>query len=302
MTASVKDLRRALARDLIATTPGDRLPPIRTLAVRFGASIGATQTALAGLSADGAVVLDSRPHHGAVLVARDVTRLYRIAEPGPLLVCLSLPSTDRIHGLATAIKASFVAADLEAYLVFTRGSRPRLEALREGRNHLTIVSAMAADALAGPDLETVLILTPNSFVREHRVYFIEGRTARGPMRVAIDPSSLDFERLTALEFEGQDVQLVPINYLTTIREMQAGRIDAAILDVEDALMRFPPDIGSRPLSDRVLTALDHANTRAAFVCRAQDVAVRSLVRACLDPAALLAVQQQVIAGSRPPDF
>ena len=66
--------------------------------------------------------------------------------------------------------------------------------------------------------------------------------------MAVDPSSLDFERLTRLEFEGQDVELVDMNYLTTIRAMQAGTIDAAILDVEDALMRFPADIGSRPLS------------------------------------------------------
>lgn len=302
MATTVKGLRRSLARDLMTLEPGERLPPIRTLANRFGASVGATQETLAGLVMEGAVELDSHPGRGAVLVSRDTARLYRVAEPSPLLVCLSLPSTDRIHGLATAIKARCVDAGLEAYLVFTRGSRPRLDAVRQGRSHIAVVSALAADVLGPPDLVTALVLTPNSFVREHRVFFMEGRPQADPPRVAVDPSSLDFERLTWLEFEGQDVEFVAMNYLTTIRAMQAGTIDAAILDVEDALMRFPSDIGSRPLSPGVLAVLGDSNTRAAFVCRTDDVAVRALVRECLDPTLLLAVQQEVMSGTRPPEY
>jgi YhfZ C-terminal domain len=302
MATTVKGLRRSLARDLMTVGPGERLSPIRTLAKRYRASVGATQEALASLATDGAIELDSHPGRGAILVSRDPGRLYRAAEPGPLLVCLSLPSTDRIHGLATAIKSRCVAAGLETYLVFTRGSRPRLDSVRQGRSHIAVVSALAADFLGPPDLVTELVLTPNSFVREHRVYFLEGRPQAGRLRVAVDPSSLDFERLTTLEFVGQDVELVGMNYLTTIRAIQAGTIDAAILDVEDALMRFPPDIGSRPLSPRVLTTLGDSNTRAAFVCRSEDVAVRAFVRECLDPTLLLAVQQEVMSGTRPPEY
>jgi hypothetical protein len=286
---------------LFAIEPGAAMPPIRALARRYGASVGATQGALAGLVADGAAVLDSRPGRGTRVLDRDIGRLYRMLDAGPLLVCLSLPSTERIYGLATAIKASLAEAGLECYLVFTRGSRPRLESLRQGRNHLTIVSALAAEALGPPDLETVLVLAPSSFVREHRVYYVE-RPLVERLRVAIDPSSLDFERLTLLEFADQDVRYVPLNYLTTVREMEAGAIDAAILDVEDVLMRFPPHIGSRPLSPAVLERLDHANTRAAFVCRADDQVVRTIARECLPSARLEAIQQDVIEGSRPADF
>jgi hypothetical protein len=301
MTAFVKELRRSLARDLFAIMPGSAMPPIRDLARRHGASVGATQGALAGLVADGAVSLDSRPGRGAVLVDRHIGRLYGSLEAGPLLVCLSLPSTERIYGLATAIKATLASAGLESYLVFTRGSRPRLDSLRQGRNHMAIVSALAAEALGPPDLATVLVLAPNSFVREHRVYFVE-RPHAGRLRVAIDPSSLDFERLTLREFAGQDVRFVPLNYLTTIREMEAGAIDAAILDVEDVLMRFPPHISSRPLSPALLTELDHANTRAAFVCRTDDQVVRTIAQWCLPVTDLETIQQEVITGHRPPDF
>jgi hypothetical protein len=165
-----------------------------------------------------------------------------------------------------------------------------------------VVSALAADILCPPDLETVLVLGPGSFVREHRVYFGEGRDANGRRRVAVDHSSLDFERLTQLEFAGQDVEFVALNYLTAIREMMAGTVDEVILDVDDALMRFPSRIGSRPLSDGVRASLDHANTRAAFVCRSEDAAIRSLTHECLDPALLTAIQRDVVAGVRAPEF
>lgn len=302
MTASVKELRRSFARELLAMPPGSPLPPIRSLAERSGASVGAAQRALASLASDGAVVLDSRPGRGGILVTRDIGLLYRALESGPLLVSLSLPSTERIHGLATAIKELLGLGGLESYLVFTRGSRPRLDSLRQGRSHMTVVSALAADILCPPDLEAPLVLAPGTFVREHRVYFVEGREPNGRRRVAVDHSSLDFERLTQLEFEGQDVDFVGLNYLTAIREMMAGTVDEVILDVDDALMRFPSSIGSRPLSDSVRASLDHANTRAAFVCRCDDAVVRTIVRECLDPARIAAIQRDVVAGARAPEF
>lgn len=302
MTASVKELRRSLARELLVIPPGGPLPPIRVLAHRFDASVGATQGALAGLAADGAVVLDTRPGRGGVLVGRDIGVLYRALEAGPLLISMSLPSTERIHGLATAIKERLGAHGLESYLVFTRGSRPRLDSLRQGRNHLTVVSALTAEALAPPDLETILVMARGSFVREHRVYFVEGRASNGRRRVAVDHSSFDFERLSQLEFAGQDVELVPLNYLVAVREMIAGTVDEVILDVDDALMRFPPSIGNRPLAREVRSGIDDANTRAAFVGRADDAAVRAIALECLDPERLAAIQRDVVAGVRAPEF
>ena len=50
----------------------------------------------------------------------------------PLLLALSLPSTERINGLATAIRSSLGAAGVETYLMFIRGSRPRIAALGQG--------------------------------------------------------------------------------------------------------------------------------------------------------------------------
>jgi hypothetical protein len=95
---------------------------------------------------------------------------------------------------------------------------------------------------------------------------------------------------------------VPLNYLKFVREIETGRIDAGILDVDDALMRIPADMPSRSLSERTLAALAGSNLSTAFVARAKDLATQSVIRSCLDPAAMIQIQEDVIAGRRPPEY
>jgi hypothetical protein len=296
-------LRRQLARELLQAAPGVALAPIRALAARFGASVGATQMDLAQLADEHVVTLDSRPGRGGVLVERDVGRLFAEAEGMPLLLALALPSTERINGLATAIRSNLADAGVETYLTFIRGSRPWLAALAEGRCNVAVMSRLAADALAGgPPYSILMLLPPGTFVREHRIFLAPGGPPRERrLRVGIDRSSFDFEHLTELEFGGR-ADLVPLNYLTFVREMTAGHIDAGILDVDDALMRIPPDMQSRPLSDRVLETLDGANLSTAFVGRTGDIATRAVIESCLDPVTMTRVQDDVVAGRQPPEY
>jgi hypothetical protein len=298
-----EELRRRLARQLPQSRPGDPLPPIRALAVSFGASIGATQIALTQLADEGLVTLDSRPGRGGVLIERDVGRLFEESERMPLLLALSLPSTERINGLATAIRSSLGAAGVETYLMFIRGSRPRIAALVQGRCSVAVMSRLAADSLAAdPAFAIVLTLPSGTFVREHRVFLAPGGPPRRRRwRVGIDRSSFDFERLTELEF-GDSADYVPLNYLKFVREIETGRIDAGVLDVDDALMRIPAGMPNRPLSAGVLEALGEANLSTAFVARSSDVATKAVIEACLDVAAVVQIQEDVIAGRRPPEY
>ena len=296
-------LRRDVALILIRTEEGAPLPPIRHLATRFGSSVGATQMAIARLVDEGAVEIDSRPGRGTVLLHKNIGGLFAAIHQGPLLIALPLPSTERINGLATAIKASLTARGVEAYMVFIRGSRPRIAALAQERCHLAVVSRLAAFELIGPAYEILLTLPPGSYVHEHRVFFVGDQPVSGRrMRVGIDPSSRDFERLTELEFADVKVELIALNYLRAVRAMEDGTIDAAILDTEDALMRFPPGLAHRALSARVQTHLAGANLEAAFVGRAGNEVMQEIVASCLVPAEILRIQQDVIAGRRPPEY
>jgi hypothetical protein len=295
-------LRRDVAMVLIRAEEGATLPPIRQLAGRFGSSVGATQMAIARLVEEGAVEVDSRPGRGAVLLHKRIGGLFAAINDGPLLVALPLPSTERINGLATAIKASLTARGVEAYMVFIRGSRHRIAALAQDRCHVAVLSRLAARDLTGPAYDVLLTLPAGSYVLEHRVFHVPEPAGGRRLRVAIDPSSRDFERLTELEFADVDVELVPLNYLRSVRAMADGTIDAAILDSEDALMHFPPGLANRSLSERVRTELGGANLEAAFVARSGNAVIREIVDSCLVPAEILRIQDEVIAGRRPPEY
>jgi hypothetical protein len=298
-----EELRRRVARQLLQAQPGDPLPPIRTLATAFGASIGATQIALTQLADEGMVTLDSRPGRGGVLVDRNVGRLFEESERVPLLLALSLPSTERINGLATAIRSTLGGAGVETYLTFIRGSRPRIAALTQGRCNIAVMSEFAARSLAtGRRFDIVLTLPSGTFVREHRVFLAPGGPPRNrPWRVGIDRSSFDFERITELEF-GDAAEYVPLNYLKFVRELETGRIDAGVLDVDDALMRIPAGMPSRSLSSRVLETLGGTNLSTAFVARSSDIATKAVIESCVDVAAVTRIQEDVIAGRRPPEY
>lgn len=278
------------------------MPTIRQLASRFGASVGATQMALARLVDEGTVDIDSRPGRGAFLLHKSLGGLFSAVHDGPLLVALPLPSTERINGLATAIKSSLTARGVEAYMVFIRGSRHRIAALSQDRCQIAVVSRLAARELTGPAFDVLLSLPAGSFVLEHRVFYMPEPTTGRRLRIAIDPSSRDFERLTELEFAGVDVELIPLNYLRSVRAMADGTIDAAILDSEDALMHFPPGLANRPLSDWVRNELQGANLEAAFVGRAGNTVIREIVASCFVPAEILRIQDDVIAARRPPEY
>ena len=64
---------------------------------------------------------------------------------------LPLASSPRYEALATAIKQLLTKAGLEVFLIFVRGSRQRLQAVRDGRCHLTVMSSFAAAELCGPE-------------------------------------------------------------------------------------------------------------------------------------------------------
>jgi hypothetical protein len=295
-------LRRDVATVLLRADEGEALPPIRQLASRFGSSIGATQMAVARFVEDGVVEIDSRPGRGTILVHKRIGGLFAAIHDGPLVIALPLPSTERINGLATAIKASLTARGVEAYMVFIRGSRHRIAALSQDRCQIAVVSTLAARDLTGPAFDVLLTLPARSYVFEHRVFYVpEGGTGRR-LKVAIDRSSRDFERLTELEFAGVDVELVPLNYLRSVRALTDGTIDAAILDSEDALMHFPPEMANRSLSDRVQDELAGANLEASFVGRSGDPVIRELVSTCFVPTEILRIQAEVIAGRRPPEY
>ena len=298
------DLRQEIAALLMTTVAqGERLPTVRGLAVRFGASIGTVQGVLARLERDGAVELAHRGRRGAYLERRSLERLWAAAESEPLILSLPLPLTPRVNGLATAVRALLNEAGVPAYLTFVRGSRRRLEELRHDRCRVAVMSALAAgERSAG---ETIAQELPSqSYVGEHRVYLRPDVTAIDrPLRVVFDRDSADFQRITELEFAGQGAEFVPATYMQFARLFDEGRVDGAVWDADEALAaHLPALMTERPLSAGVRHSLADANSRATFLVRSDDHVAHHVVTTVLRPPALLAIQQEVITGTRVPEY
>lgn len=295
-------LRRCLALTVMDLEPGARVPTIRDLAKDCGASVGATQMALSRLEHDSAIVIERRGRYGTFLQQRALGPLWSAAEGRPLVLSLPLPSTLRIQGLATAIKAAISAAGIDVFLVFLRGSRQRMATLRLHQCDAVVMSSLAAVELAGNGTCVAVELSPSSFVREHRVYYVPSGRVGGRLRVGIDRDSIDFERLTELEFGDVDAEFMPGPYMHAVALMRDRRLDAAVGDVEEAFVRFPSFVRDRRLSDKVREVIGDRNTRAAFVCRTDDVATHVVLKDSLDDASIAVTQAEVLAGQRVPEY
>jgi hypothetical protein len=291
-----------LAREFLGLNVDNRLPTVRAIARHHVVSVGTAHSALARIEEVGAIEVDRRGRNGAFLQRRDVGALWFLAEREPLIVALPLPNTPHCHGLATAVTSLLRDAHVRCYCVFIRGSRQRLQALRDRRCHVAVMSALAAEERLGTEV-IALELPVQTLVAEHRVYFAERpATAGNRVRVVLDRDSADFERLAEIEFRGAQVEFVEGTYNQLGRLLREDLADAGIWDVEEGHTRLPPPIRSRPLSDRSLAELRGRNTRATFVAPANHDSVRHVIAAALDSQAILRIQQEVMAGDRTAEY
>jgi len=142
---SVADIVPTLARRFLAELDlGSRLPTVRALAREHRSSNSSVHAAIGRLEKGGAISIETRGRAGAFLVRRSVERLWAMMNTGPLVIALPLASSPRYEALATAIKQMLTSAGLDVILTFTRGSRQRLQAVRDGRCHLAAMSSCAA--------------------------------------------------------------------------------------------------------------------------------------------------------------
>jgi hypothetical protein len=300
---TISDLVPELAgRFLTADMPPSRIPTIRQLARDHGSSLASVHAAIGRLEETGAIRIETRGRLGAVLVERSVARLWAVAENGPLVISLPLASSPRYEALATAIKQLLTASGLEVFLIFVRGSRQRLQAVRERRCHLTVMSSFAAGELCGPEDSVVVELAPDSYNTGHRVFYSAANPDTHPLRVIVDRHSADQQLLTALEFTGPDITLVPAMPAQIARLLANGQADAAVWTVDEMQVGRPEGILDRPLSPAVRTQIGDRMTRAVLVGRAVDAEVLRAITTPIRRSAVAEIQADVLAGRVVPEY
>jgi hypothetical protein len=300
---ALTDIVPELARQfLTAPQPPARLPTIRDLAHDHRSSLSSIHAAIGRLEEADAVTIETRGRLGAFMVGRSVGRLWAIATNGPLVISLPLASSPRYEALATAIKQLLTAAGLEVFLIFVRGSRQRLQAVREGRCHLTAMSSFAATELCGPEDNVVVELGPDSYNTGHRVFYTSANPDPHPLRVIVDRHSADQQLLTALEFEGPDVTLIPAMPAQIARLLANNQADAAVWTVDEMQVRRPEGILERPLKPEVRAKIGDRMTRAVLVGRSAEAAPLRAVAAPIEPEAVARIEADVLAGRIVPEY
>jgi hypothetical protein len=299
LTDIVPELARLF---LTAPEPPARLPTIRDLAHDHRSSLSSIHAAIGRLEEADAVTIETRGRLGAFMVDRSVGRLWAIATNGPLVISLPLASSPRYEALATAIKQLLTVAGLEVFLIFVRGSRQRLQAVREGRCHLTAMSSFAATELCGPEDSVVVELGPDSYNTGHRVFYTPAYPDPHPLRVIVDRHSADQQLLTALEFKGPDVTLIPAMPAQIARLLANNQADAAVWTVDEMQVRRPEGILDRPLRPEVRAKIGDRMTRAVLVGRSADAAPLRAVAAPIQPEAVAQIEADVLAGRIVPEY
>jgi hypothetical protein len=240
---------------------------------------------------------------GSFLKTMSINKLWGFASGSPMVISHTLPSNRRYEGLATGLKQSFAEAGVDAYFIFIRGSRTRLQALREGRCQIAILSCFAAEGLQNNQDVMALSLPEGSFVGEHYVYYRPDSAQSGQNRIAaIDEDSYDQSQLTRIEFEGQDITYKTITFMNIHRYLSEKQVDLAIWTEEDMVNRLGSAIQRRPLANSTSTMIQKKNTKATLMVRRDDTATQAIIKKVLQPEKLIAIQQAVINGLIVPEY
>jgi hypothetical protein len=300
-----EDIVARFARYLLQLREGERMQSVRDFARTHSASVGTISNALAQIEGSGAVTLERRGHLGSFVTARSLGALWGLAEGEPLVLSFPLIAHPRLEGLATSLKKHLSAAGIDVYLMFIRGSRTRMKALREGRCHIAVMSQFAAEALCTADEQIALALPAESYVGRHAVFYRPGSSTEGvgrPLRVAVDRDSFDVEGLTKLEFADQYVEYKPVTFSQLPRLLKGDYVDAGIWSMDDMSPHIGAQIAHRPLSPQVTTQVRDGDTSAALVIRRENTSVRAVTAALLDPATVLDLQRRVMDGEMVPEY
>jgi hypothetical protein len=299
----VSDIVPALARELLLEPPPpSRLPTVRELAVRHRASLSSIHAAMGRLREIGAIEVETRGPLGAFMVGRSTGKLWEAIEGGPLVIALPLASSPRYEALATAIKHGLTQAGLEVFLIFVRGSRQRLQAVREGRCNLAVMSAFASGELCGPEDAVVHELWAHSYNTGHLVFYTQRALTARPIRVLVDRHSADQQLQSAHEYAADSDTILPAKTSQIARMLSDGRGDAAVWTADEMLVNRPPGLLDRPLSDPVIERIGDQDTRAVLVGRAADADVLHATTAVLAGPEIEQMQTDVLAGVVTPEY
>jgi hypothetical protein len=280
---------------------GERVPPIAQLEIDCGASRGTVQSALAYLQEKNAISLIRHGHVGTFVESIDKKILFGLLDKKGIVGVMPLPYSKRYEGLATGLYTSLRETGLDVSLAFMRGSENRLKGLRDGHYDFVVLSKMSAGEVVGESGAFRIACTfgRQTYVGNHILVTSPNASAtKGKMKIGMDYTSNDQRILTEKYFAGQDVLYVPLIYSQILEAIKAGKIDAAIWNIDD--IGLLSDTFTVQKLEKPVT--DGTDTEASVLCRADDTITKTVFSTMLEKGKVIGRQQDVMNGMLLPEY
>lgn len=221
-----------IAKELLGTPTGSRLPTIADYAESFSCSRGIVQNALANLESKQVIILDRLGKRGTYLAGKEEEGLFACSGLRHLTASMPPPVNRYFAGLATGICQQMNACPLPFTFAFVQGSRNRVQALAAGAYDFVVITGYSARFYEEkyPEVEMAFPFADSVYSLPHKLYISHpGKTQiEDGMTVAVDPSSYDQVAITRQLCRGKRVQILEMPLVSAAYSFYSGKIDCLV--------------------------------------------------------------------------
>lgn len=295
-----------MARDLILTDVGERIPTIAEYTEIFGVSRGIVQNVLETLTEDGSIIMEKRGVLGTFLLAKDEEKLYGHTGWGAITGGMPIPLTPYFTSLATAVCEVLAKSPIEFSYAYMSGSVKRVDALLSGVYDFIVLSKSAAmqHMETHPNLLICSELTGAKYCQDWMLFFMDPAksTIEDGMRIGVDPVCMDQKVLTDKLCEGKKVEIVEFPFIGFEDIVKSGKIDCtAFRDIEWTKNLKSMDMGVVPLNTIKGFETENTNTPVVLV-RKENYGIDRLIQKQMDIPKICKIQREVLDGHRTMKF
>lgn len=255
-----------VAIKLLQYAPGDKIPTISELSESLNLARGTVQNAIFTLEETKAIKIHSRGILGSFLEEYDINRIMEIVGINVLLGAMPLPYTKRLEGLAYGLIQELEKfSKVPVHMGYDASAENRVDLTRNRRYDFAVTSLLFAQEYLKEhdDMEIILRLGKKTISGGHLIVFSKNNSEKTEiedgMKVGIAGIQVVHSILTRLLCEGKDVTFVPMNYSAVKNDLDSGRYDCVILNVDEH-KHFVPDYRSVSV-----TYEDGADTEAVIL-------------------------------------
>jgi len=291
-----------LAVDLLQLKIGDKINSISAYQAQYKVARGTIQNAFNYLKEQHAVTLLHRGYLGSFIADIDYFILKKYALPETVLGTMTLPYSKLYEGFATGLYYIFDKNKINLNLAYLRGAKERINSINRKIYRFAITSRYTAnDAIQkGNPIDIIADFGPHTYLSQHVILFANKNNAMidDGMRLGIDYSSIDQERLTKKLSLNKKISLVKTAGHQIIDALEQGIIDAGVWNYDEIKNKNNQLTYVIPKIDQDILDM----TSAVIVCHKEDHVIKTIFDKILSKDDVLTLQKQVVAGQIVPRY